>query len=149
MVSSAEVVRGSSVFDVSFLNSYVMAYHVGYNSSELAAMKVSKIQQEIALGSFETTLRIFAMASNATQLLNSTSRAVSSIDVSIESTTSAHSETSSNDGISTGALIGIILGVLGGSVLLCAILYYYLKIQDDAKKQIKQTSAESKIEILI
>ena len=133
MVSSAEVVRGSSVFDVSFLNSYVMAYHVGYNSSELAAMKVSKIQQEITLGSFETTLRTFALARNAVQLLNGTCNELTSIEVTVKSG-SSDSSSSSSVSFSVGAIAGIIVGVIAAIILVVLLIFAILRLRKGNNK---------------
>eukprot|EP01040_Poterioochromonas_malhamensis_P003579 gene3581-biopygen532 len=60
----------SYIYDIGFLSTYVMTYHAGYSSSELAALKTTKVRQAIEAGELENALRSLAQAQNATQLLN-------------------------------------------------------------------------------
>ena len=102
-----------------------MALHPGYNSSQLSSLKVAKIQQQIELGSFETTLRNLAVMNNATQLLNSTCNEVTEIGAVVVPPSSGSS--SSSDGYSTGVVVGIVLGVVFGLLILSCVLYLRLR----------------------
>ena len=86
---------------------------------------MAKIQQQIELGSFETTLRNLAVTNNATQLLNSTCNEVTEIRAVVVPPSSG--STSSSDGYSTGVVVGIVLGVVFGFLILSVVLYLGLK----------------------
>jgi len=134
----------SYIYDIGFLSSYVMTYHPGYTSSQLAALKTTTIRQAIEVGQFNSALRDLAQARNATQLLNGTSNEVTSLDsVVVPASSSSSSSSSDDDRLSTGTVVGIVIGVIGGCFVLMVVLYVILKKYDDEKKR-NELSVESK-----
>lgn len=143
---SAEAIPNhpSYVYDIGFLSSYVMTYHPGYTSSQLAAAKTTTIRSAIEVGQFESALRYLAQARNATQLLNGSCSEVRSLDsVVVPSSSGATSSSNDDDKLSKGAVAGIVIGILGGCLLLAIVLYVILKKYDDEKKR-EELSVERK-----
>lgn len=139
-IALATTSRTSYTHDISFMSSYVMTYHLGYTSQQIATMKTTTIRQAIESGQFETVLRSLARARNATQLLNETSNEVMSITSSIITPSSS----SGSDGTDLETII-VVVCVLGGALLLCLLLFFYKKYQqeEDGKRTNKVYIATS------
>lgn len=135
-VRRALAVSASSTYDISFENVYVMSFHSGYTSSDLATMKSAAIKQAIEGGEFENQLRGLARAVNATQLLNGTCREVTSLTTSIDPVSTNEGSSKDDNSLPTGSVVGIVVGVLGGCLLLFIALYwFFVKLDEDKKKK--------------
>ncbi len=136
--------QASYIYDIGFLSTYVMTYHAGYTSSELAAQKTAKVRQAIEVGEFESVLRSLAQAQNATQLLNGSCSEVRSLEsVVVVSSSTSSSDSKDEDSLSTETVAGIVIGILGGCLVLGIVLYVILKRYDDEKKR-EEMSVERK-----
>lgn len=113
------VISSSSTYDISFVNSYLMSFHNGFTSTELATAKTAMIKQAIEGGEFEIKLRDLA---RSTQLLNGTCREVYSLNTAILPPPSKDDD---DDSLSAGSIVGIVVGVIGGCFLLGLGLYCF------------------------
>jgi hypothetical protein len=112
-------------YDIGFVSTYMMSYHQGYTSSQVASAKSATIRQAIEGGQFESVLRSFARARNATQLLNGTCSEVTSLSSTI--TASFTSSSSDESNLDTTVIIIVVVCVVVGLLCLCGGVLFYRK----------------------
>jgi hypothetical protein len=121
--SSVGLVSPYRRYKVSFLVSYDPLYHPGYDSSELASLKIALIEGAVGNGSYQSILRRFAVVDNATQLLNATCSEVT-VDVSVsEDQSGGGGGSSSSSQAGSSATIGIAIGVVVGVIAVAGLFY--------------------------
>lgn len=134
----------SSTYDIGFVSSYIMSYHPGYKTTELATLKSETIRDAVEEGQFENTLRGLAKARNATQLLNGTCNELTTLSSTIVSSSSS-SSSSKSGGLHVGWLALVIIGcVVFATLLLCVVLYFHKKkeIKDFKKIYVSESAKE-------
>ncbi len=144
MIPHRQNVRGSMslatfdqlyyTYDIGFVSTYLLSYHQGYTSAQVASAKSATIRQAIEGGQFESVLRSFARAKNATQLLNGTCSEVTSLSATI----TASFTSSSSDRSNLNATVIIIVVVCVVVVLLClcgGVLFYRKKYLEEGNQR--------------
>lgn len=121
-VSLATDNQGSYTYDVGFVSTYLLSYHQGFTSTQLASAKSTTIRQAIEEGEFESTLRSLARVMNATQLLNGTCNEVTSLSTAI---TASSSSSDSSDDVNVNTIIIIVVCVIM-VVLLCICVGFFI-----------------------
>jgi len=137
------LITSSSTYDIGFVSSYIMSYHPGYKTTELATLKSETIRDAVEEGQFENTLRDLAKARNATQLLNGTCNELTTLSSTIVSSSSSSS--SKSGGLHVGWLALVIIGcVVFATLQLSVILYFHKKkeMKDFKKIYVSESAKE-------
>jgi hypothetical protein len=112
----------SFTFQIYFLLTYSLSFYPEFNSSYLAHVKSSMIKEAVDEGRFQSVLRTYAVMNSAIQLYNGTVDSVTLSTTTISSSADEDDDTKLSD----GAVAGLVIGCIFGSVLIfgCTFVFY-------------------------
>lgn len=114
------------------------SYKVSVRNASLSYDELStELTDAVESGEFDTLLTTNAQDNGATALVGATSDEVETQNLVTDSG-------SSDDGLSGGAIAGIVIGVLVGVALICGAIYYVISNKDTSEAQVKLTSSEAR-----
>jgi hypothetical protein len=106
-----------------------------FNASYVAEMKSKQIVRAVNTGIMNQIVRYYAIANNASQLLNSTAANITVLSTAITPAPGASSSESSN--LSDGQIAGLVVGVTLGGLLLIVLFFWIVTASKSRKENSK------------
>jgi hypothetical protein len=102
-----------------------------FNASYVAEMKSKQIVRAVDTGIMNQIVRYYAIANNASQLLNATAANVTVLFTTV--TPAPSSSSSESTSLSDGKIAGLVVGVTLGALLLIALFFWVVTARKSRK----------------
>jgi hypothetical protein len=114
-----------------------------FNASYVAKMKSQQLVHSVESGVMKKIVHYYAVANNATQLLNTTATNVTVLSTAVTPApiSASDSDSSASSGLSGGQIAGLVVGVTGGAILLIALLYWMIIARKSGKESARENQA--------
>jgi hypothetical protein len=123
---------------------YYLAHYPDMNVTTLAATQTQALVDAFETGTFQDVLRQYAIANNASQLLNVTVANVTVLETNVVTPAPKPNETAS---LTNGQIAGIIIGSIIGVILLIVLVYFLIREKRSELRITSQTKYRSNNEL--
>jgi hypothetical protein len=121
---------------VANIHFHLIDFRDSFNASYVAKMKSQQLVHSVESGAMKKIVHYYAVANNATQLLNTTATNVTVLSATVTPAPISASDTdsSASSGLSGGEIAGLVVGVTVGAILLIALLFWMIIARKSGKE---------------